>query len=233
MKTSFFKKLNISTIIYLLCIIPFAAQAGGMMLGGTRLIYPVGQKQGSMTVRNTDKESSFLIQSWIENSEGNKTEDFIVTPPVYISAPGNENVLRIMYVGNPVRNDQETLYYFNSKSIPSIDKEKINGENVLMLAVVTRIKLFMRPSGLKPEIDKAPAEMKFKNINGQLQIENPTPYHITLAKMKISGESMPDTMVSPRDTISLPLKNISGKYITYRTINDFGAATPELKAEIK
>ncbi|ENJ4070669.1 fimbria/pilus periplasmic chaperone [Enterobacter hormaechei] len=226
-------KHNISLVLCLFLFIPILAQAGGITLGGTRLVYPVGQKQGSMTIRNTDKESSFMIQTWIENAEGNKTEDFIVTPPVYVSAPGNENVLRVMYVGDPVRKDQETLYYFNTKSIPSIEKERLNGENILMLAVVTRIKLFMRPTGLKPDIDKAPLEIKFKRVGRKLKVENPTPYYITLAQMKIGNQTLPDTMIPPRETVSLPLTDTVGKYITYRTINDFGAATPELKFEIE
>lgn len=233
MKPRYILNYKIRTILCLFFLMPFFAQAGGIMLGGTRLIYPVGQKQSSMTVRNTDKESSFMIQTWIENAEGNKTEDFIVTPPVYVSAPGNENILRVMYVGGPVRNDQETLYYFNSKSIPSIEKERLNGENILMLAVVTRIKLFMRPTGLIPTIEKAPAEIIFKRVSGHLQIENPTPYYMTLAQMKIGDHSLPDTMVSPRGNVSLPLPNASEEYITFRTINDFGAATPELKVNIK
>lgn len=34
----------------------------------------------------------------------------------------------------PVRTDQESLYYFNTKAIPAMDKKKMEGKNILLLA---------------------------------------------------------------------------------------------------
>ncbi|MEW6484582.1 MAG: fimbria/pilus periplasmic chaperone [Pseudomonadota bacterium] len=64
----------------------------------------------------------------MEDAEGKKTTDFIVTPPLYVSGPLNENILRVMYTGEPLPQDKETLYYFNAKAIPSVDKEKMEGK---------------------------------------------------------------------------------------------------------
>jgi len=162
-----------------------------------------------------------------------KSQDFLVTPPVYVSGPGNENTLRIMYIGPPVRADQETLFYFNSKAIPAMNKEDVAGKNILLLAATTRIKLFVRPAGLNPSVEKAPAMLTFHRAGKQLRIDNPTPYYVTLASMKADGQALPDAMVSPRNSLFLPLPTGAGNNVTYRTINDFGAATPEIRAEIK
>lgn len=216
-----------------LCMTPSLSVAGGISLGGTRIIYPADQKQVSLSVRNTAEQSSYLVQSWIEQPDGEKNQDFVVTPPLYVSGPGNENTLRLMYLGQPVKTDQETLFYFNTKAIPSMDKKKMEGENILLLAAVTRIKLFVRPAGLKPSPDKAPAELTFHRSGSKLRIDNPTPYHITLAKMTAGGHKLPDTMVLPHGSVSLPLPTPPANTITFRTINDYGAATPELRAEIK
>ncbi|WP_312041424.1 fimbria/pilus periplasmic chaperone [Pantoea eucalypti] len=62
-----------------------------------------------------------------------------------------------------------------TKAIPSVDKKKMEGKNMLMLAAVTRIKLFLRPAELTPAIEKAPAELKFHRAGGQVRIENTTP----------------------------------------------------------
>lgn len=51
----------------------------------------------------------------------------------------------------------------------------MEGKNMLMLAAVTRIKLFLRPAELTPAIEKAPAELKFHRAGGQVRIENTTP----------------------------------------------------------
>jgi len=215
------------------CLMPSLASAGGISLGGTRVIYPAGQKQVSMSVRNTSDQASFMVQSWVEQSNGQKSQDFVVTPPIYVSGPGNENTLRLMYIGKPLPQDRESLYYFNTKSIPSIDKQAMENKNILLLAAITRIKLFVRPAGLKPDVAKAPEALTFTRINGQLRIDNPTPYHITLAKMKVGSQTLPDSMVSPKGSLSLPLAVSAGKTIAFRTINDFGAATPEVRADIK
>lgn len=214
-------------------LMSFAVMAGGITLSSTRIIYPANTKQMSTTVRNTSEQSSFLVQSWVESGDGEKNEDFIVTPPLYVSGPGNDNTLRLMYVGKPASKDRETLYYFNTKAIPSVDRKKMEGNNVLMLAAVTRIKLFVRPDGLSPSVEKAPTEISFHYTAGKVRIDNPTPYYITLAKIKVGGHKLPDTMISPKGSISLSQLAKTGDIITFRTINDFGALTPEQTTKLK
>ncbi|XGI80455.1 fimbria/pilus periplasmic chaperone [Enterobacter hormaechei] len=216
-----------------LAIFPLIVSAGGITVGGTRVIYPADKKQVSMSVKNSSDKASFMVQSWVELPDGKKSKDFVVTPPVYVSGPGNENTLRIMYVGQPARKDQETLYFFNTKAIPSMDRKSTEGQNILMLAATTRIKLFVRPTGLQPAVDKAPQMLTFNRDGKHLKINNPTPYHITLANIRIMGNKLPDAMVNPRSSLSIPLAAETGSTIYYRTINDFGAATPEIKATIK
>lgn len=225
-----FRNTLSAIVISVTCLAPSLATAGGITIGGTRVIYPAGQKQVSMSVRNTSGESSFLVQSWVDQPDGQKSQDFVVTPPLYVSGPGNENTLRLMYVGQPARTDQETLYYFNTKAIPSMDKKKMESQNILMVAAVTRIKLFLRPDGLTPSVERAPSALTFHRIGNQMRIDNPTPYHITLAQIKVGGQKLADTMVSPRANVLLPLSGAAGSTITYRTINDFGSVTSEQRA---
>jgi fimbrial chaperone protein len=209
-----------------------AAYAGGITLGATRIIYPENSKQTSLSVRNTSDQSSFLVQSWVEDATGKKTQDFIVTPPVYVSGPGNENILRVIYTGEAITSDHERLYYFNTKAVPSLNKKDIEGKNILMLAATTRIKLFVRPQGLQTSVEKAPDLLKFSRVGGKLKVENPSPFHITLVQMKAGGAKLPDSMVSPRSNLSLTLPEGAGSEISFRTINDFGAATPEKRVTL-
>ncbi|WP_239498438.1 fimbria/pilus periplasmic chaperone [Providencia rettgeri] len=207
-------------------LMPLQASAGGITLGGTRVIYPIGSKQVNISIRNTSQESHFLVQSWIENENEQKSSDFFITPPVYASAPGNENILRLIKTVEPKHTDRETLYYLNTKAIPSIDKKKMEGKNMLVLAAVTRIKLFLRPAGLTPSVDKAPEELTFYLENNAVRINNPTPYYITLAQIYIDGKPLPDAMVSPHDSLTLPAVAALRGNVSFRTINDYGAITP-------
>jgi P pilus assembly chaperone PapD len=46
------------------------AQAGGIALGSTRVIYPQGSKQVSLPIINSSATNIFLIQSWVANADG-------------------------------------------------------------------------------------------------------------------------------------------------------------------
>lgn len=199
-----------------------AAMANGISLGGTRIVYPEGSKQTSLSVRNTSDSSHYLVQTWVENEAGNKSSDFVVTPPLYTSGPRDENILRIMYAGKPLPKDRETLYYFNAKSIPSVDKEKMQNSNMLILAAVTRIKMFVRPSGLTPTPVKAPEMLKFTRAGNKVKIENPTPYYLTLVQVKAGNTPLQGVMVAPRSTELLDLPAGSGQTLTFSTMNDYG-----------
>ena len=131
-----------------LLFITTAVQAGGVVLGATRVIYPQGNKQVSLAVTNTDEDAIFLIQSWVADSEGNKSNDFVITPPLFKLMPNKENTLRIIYVGaNALPNDRESVYYLNAKAIPAVPDAAQNS-NTLQIATQSVIKLFIRPQGL-------------------------------------------------------------------------------------
>ncbi|MDE4079278.1 MULTISPECIES: fimbria/pilus periplasmic chaperone [Enterobacter cloacae complex] len=207
------------------------ALAEGIVLGGTRLVYPLEAKQSTLSVRNSSKETSYLVQSWAENAQGNKSTDFIITPPLYVSNPGDQNMLRVIFSGPSLPQDRETLYYFNAKAIPSVDKSKMEGKNTLMLAAVTRIKMFVRPSGLDVPVEKAPSMLTFKRSGNQVQISNPSPYHITMVQVALDGRKVADIMVAPFSTESL---SVSGnpRMLTYSTINDYGAVSAQQKQSL-
>ena len=101
------------------------AHAGGIALGSTRVIYPQGSKQVSLPVINSSENNVFLIQSWVANADGSRSADFIITPPLFVIQPKKENTLRIMYIGPSLPTDRESVFYLNSKAIPSVDKTRL------------------------------------------------------------------------------------------------------------
>ncbi len=215
------------------CMALPALADGGISIQSTRIVYPQDAKQASLSVNNSSTTDSFLVQSWVEDASGHKTADFIVTPPLYLSGPKNENTLRLIHTGGALPRDRETLYYFTAKAIPSVDPGKDAGKAVLHIAMANRIKLFVRPAGLKPARDAAPGLLAFHQQAGQLAVHNPSPYYLTVTEMTSGGKALKDVMVPPDGTVSEPLPAGYGSKITYRTINDYGATTRALEAEIK
>ncbi|MCP8467032.1 fimbria/pilus periplasmic chaperone [Pseudomonas sp. ZM23] len=208
-----------------LAISPLACIAGGVSLGATRVIYPAGNKQVSLNIANSGDKERYLVNSWISNgATDEKEKNFIVTPPLFVSEPKSENNLRLMYIGAPLPTDRESLFWVNVKAIPSVDKDKIQGKNVLQLAILSRIKLFVRPKTLSMQPEEAPSQLKFSLAGKMLTIENPTPYYITLVKMKLGDKALDSTMVAPMSKASVAA-DAQGS-LTFQTVNDYGSLTP-------
>ncbi|WP_118895021.1 fimbria/pilus periplasmic chaperone [Lonsdalea britannica] len=55
--------------------------------------------------------------------------------------------LRIMYVGAPLPEGRESVYWMNLEAITAVDKDSIQNKSVLQLAVLSRIKMLVRPGG--------------------------------------------------------------------------------------
>ncbi|TKY83893.1 fimbria/pilus periplasmic chaperone [Pectobacterium polonicum] len=204
------------------------AQAGGIALGATRVIYPAGANQASLSIINSDEKNRFLIQSWVEDKDGNKTTDFLATPPLFVVKPKGENTLRLMHVGASLPTDRESVYWLNVKAIPAVDKRDLQDKNALQLAVLSRIKLFVRPANLPMGADSASTMLRFHQSSNTLTIANPSPYFITLVNLQSGSQKLPNTMVSPKSSASVTLPGKASGAVSYQTINDYGAMTPRV-----
>jgi len=213
-------------VCFLLSIALPANAAGGIALGATRVIYSAEDKQTSLSISNSDKKARFLVNSWVENSRGEKEKTFVVTPPLFVSEPESENTLRIIYAGQPLPDDRESLFWLSVKAIPSVNKESAMDKNVLQLAVLSRIKLFVRPKSLSGLTDDAPAKLQFSRLDKHLNITNPSAYYITLVNVHIGKQRLDNVMVAPKGRAQLLIPpNIQGG-VTFQTVNDYGALTP-------
>jgi P pilus assembly chaperone PapD len=202
----------------------FSSHAGGIALGATRVIYPMGEKQVSLPITNSSESMVFLVQSWVANANGAKSADFVLTPPLFVMHPKKENTLRIMYVGPELPRDRESVFYLNSKAIPSVDKNKMKG-NSLQIATQSVIKLFVRPKNLPSASVNAPKTLKCSISNNKVKITNPSPYFVSLVSFYIGKSILPNSMVPPKDSISINVPNGSTGDVTFQSMNDYGAAT--------
>ncbi|WP_312629567.1 fimbria/pilus periplasmic chaperone [Scandinavium sp.] len=226
-------KMLIPGFFLILFAAPSLVHADGIVLGGTRIVYPAGQKQTSISVRNTSNQSRYLVQSWIEDAGGKKTNDFILTPPLYVSNPGNENTLRLMFSGPSLAEDRETLYYLTAKAVPAVEKNKTDGKNTLLLAAATRIKVFYRPKNLPLQVEAAPSKLTFTRQGKNVVVNNPTPYYITLVQMKVSGIALRESpMVPPFGQESFTLPEAKGGAFSFETMNDYGGMSKTISTTL-
>lgn len=204
--------------------------AGGISLGGTRLVYSLDSKQSSMPVINSTPNKRFLINSWVESEQGKKIDTILVTPPMFVSEAKSENSLRVVNINTNLPTDRESLYYLNVQAIPSINPDEVQDKNVLQLAILSRIKIFVRPKNLSIRIEEAQKKITAITANQNVYLKNPTPYYLTLVKLKVDNQSKENIMLAPFSELSL---NTQGKLVSFETINDYGAFSDRIELSVK
>lgn len=220
----FFNLKKIRTIVLLSAsLLSITAQAG-IVMGGTRVIFQEGKKEATLTVTNQDKQTPYLVQSWIENSNNSKAAvPFIVTPPLFRLDAEKENVLRINYNGLPLPKDRESVFWLNIKSIAPSSRDQ---SNQLQINIKSKFKLFYRPKGLPGSAAEAWRQITFRQEGNQLIAHNPTPYFVSFYKLSVGGHDIQQPgMIGPG--AEQRWKVVSTGQVTWSAINDFGGTTPE------
>ncbi|QLK63808.1 fimbria/pilus periplasmic chaperone (plasmid) [Enterobacteriaceae bacterium Kacie_13] len=214
-------RIAFKLFILFLGLSALSSQAG-VSLGGSRFIYPADRKEISVQVNNPDKDTDYLLQSWLENENSNNTAKvpFVVTPPLFRLDRESGHSLRIASAGTQLPTDRETLYWLNVKAIPGTPK--VQKGNQLQIVARTRVKFIYRPTSLAKEgAAEAYKKLTFSHDGDQLLIKNPTPYYVSFYSLKVGGTAveMPG-MVAP---FSEHRVKVSGKgQIEWQSINDYG-----------
>jgi len=224
---------------------PIVHVVGGMLLGllglqqvqaavaldRTRAVFNGGEKSISLSISNDNKTMPYLAQGWVEDAQGNKiTNPLTVLPPLQRLEPGAKSQIKIQAMPSAklLVQDRETLFYFNLREIPP----KSEKPNTLQLALQTRIKLFYRPAAIVPgQQERSDPWQKKLTLTRQgdgYQVNNPTPYYITLidarsGKDAKTASGFEPLMVPPKGTLKLGVSAAalgSKPWLTY--VNDYG-----------
>lgn len=168
-----------------------------------------------------------MIQSWVEDKDGNKTKDFLATPPLFVVKPKGENTLRLMHVGTPLPTDRESVYWVNVKAIPAVEKRSLEDKNALQLAVLSRIKLLLDPLIFQ----RGPIAHPRRCVSSSQARRSRSP---TLSLFYYAGQPpvwQPETSqhdgAAKRFDITDAVWGASGA-VSFQTINDYGAMTPRV-----
>lgn len=213
------KKLYLSSALFLLA--PVMANAG-FGLEATRVIYNQGARSEPIVAFNTDNNRNYLLQSWVESSNGEASTDFVVTPPLVKLRANQKNTLQITQTA-VLPADRESLYWLNIKFIPPADASL---ENSLNFSMTNRVKIIYRPVALKNiEISKEVEKLTFTKNNNSLVINNPTASYININKIIINGNKLASpSYISPKDKVEIKInqKEKGGNALTFYYVNDLG-----------
>jgi P pilus assembly chaperone PapD len=207
----------------LLALILTAPAAAGIEVGGTRLIFDASKKEATLSIRNPEKHTPYLIQSWLDNGDefDQAKIPFILTPPLFRLDAGQENQLRVINTA-ALPQDRESIYWLSVKSIAASTREA----NKLQISVRTRIKMIYRPAPLKNGAAEAYKKLAVKHTGNQLVFTNPTPYFVSLHAVYVgNSEIMEAGMVPPLGSHALVVPTSASGQISWRAINDYGGRT--------
>ncbi len=215
-----------------------AAQAS-VVIAGTRVVYRASEAEETIRLSN-EGAAPALVQAWVDAGDATAAPSaievpFTITPPIARIDPKKSQTLRLVYTGEPLPQDRESVFWLNMLEVPPKPGAELAGANTLQLAFRTRIKIFFRPTGLPGSAGEAPARIVWRLMRSgdQLAVEahNPTPYHVSFTRVAVhSGNEMATFddggMVEPGASKVFPLKGgigaPAGVQVRYRALNDFG-----------
>ncbi|MBG2916303.1 fimbrial biogenesis chaperone [Proteus terrae] len=209
----------------------FNANAQGVSLGKTRVIFSEGSSSESVYISNDDNQP-YLIQAGVtEKIDGNLSSNFIVTPPVFRLENRSVSSLRILLKDTQdLPNDKESLFYLNTKIIPSTKRpdESESQESKLVLITNFVIKVIYRPENIARPSEQDYKKIFIKKNEGKWFLDNPTPYYMTLTSIKVNNEKYNKTLLlAPYSKAELV--EVSIKEASWHVINDYGELSKELK----
>jgi len=224
-----------------------APMAGaGVIIDGTRVIYPAQERE--VTVRFTTKgKEPVLMQVWADRGDIRsqpQTADapFLITPPIFRLDPQKGQSVRVVFTGEKLPQDRESLFWFNSLEIPPMPKDA--GRNYMQIAVRSRLKLFYRPDGLPGDLPTAVSEVRWRLVREgkgyALQGQNPGPYHLSYSGLDLEQGGRRykagGGMIAPFASQLFALADYPGPAgpgrVFYRWLSDYGAG-PEQAANLQ
>lgn len=213
-----------------------------LTINTTRVIYEGDRRSVSLVAANPSKDL-FAVQSWVNThaDDTTTTVPFVVSPPLFRLDPGKQQQIQISGLPNDLPADRESLFYFNLQEIPTLDDSQ---ENVLAIALRTRIKLFYRPKSLKGSPAHVQDGLTWSIVEYQgkprLAVDNPTPWHVTFSTLVLRAGAGVDKigivqMVPPlgRQYYDLPVRLAPGALqVQFTTINDYGSASQPITSAV-
>ncbi|WP_373568437.1 molecular chaperone [Pseudomonas sp. LJDD11] len=244
MSLSFMARARPALLAGALLLGQLPASHAALTVSGTRVVFPGDKNSVSLIVSNPS-EQTFAVQTWVNTAADDTTTavPFMITPPLFRLDPGQDQQLILNKLPHELPTDRESLFYFNVQEIPQA--HDTGTQNLLNIALRTRLKLFYRPAGLKggPTGRLKELQWSVQQVGGQtrLQVDNPSPFHVSFTRMDISGNGHKQRlnsppMVAPMSQQSYPLPGIkaaSGLQVTFAAINDYGGVSDDHTAALQ
>jgi P pilus assembly chaperone PapD len=180
-------------MFYSFCLLCAPASAG-VTAESTRVIFSAGAMERSLQLVNSNPYP-VIVQAWIDNGELDSVPEeskspIIPLPPIFRLNRGDQTSLRLIYSGEPLADDRESVFWLNLDEIPPNATDLPPDSELLTVTMRTQMKVFVRPEKLPFGASELPGRLMFslKTEAGKprLTIANPTPYFATIGALQVT-----------------------------------------------
>ncbi|MDZ5604554.1 molecular chaperone [Pseudomonas sp. RP23018S] len=206
----------------------------GVTAERTRVIFHQGEREASLALVNQNSYP-VIVQTWVDDGAPDSTPDtaqapLMPLPPVLRLNAGQQRSLRLLYTGQTLPTDRESLYWLNIYEIPpQADTDLAEDQARLTVTLRTQMKVIYRPASLNNDAEQAPRRLRFARQTDGVQVVNPTPYFITLSGARLRDGNalspLPGELLPPFSTRSLaphPAQVPRGADVEFEWIDDGG-----------
>ena len=215
----------------LACVASVGAQAS-VALSGTRLIFDGHDREVGLPVTNRGAQEVLLQAVLSAPQDDDDTPaarrsalPFVVTPHLQRLAGGEQQTLRVIYQGEGMPDDRESLLHLYVTQVPP----RTEGLSRLNIAVRQRINVFYRPPGIQGDPAQAAETLSWAfetSAQGErvLQVSNPTAYHASLQAVHLDTRRVSDyLLLAPGAVHRWPLSiSYQPRQLRFKALTDYG-----------
>ncbi|KVT47655.1 pilus assembly protein [Burkholderia ubonensis] len=235
--------LTLSATLWAQCV------QASVVITGTRVVFPGENREVTVRLMN-DGDTPALVQAWIDTGNEKQSPEqisvpFALTPSMFRLDPGKGQSLRMLYTGEPLPADRESLFWLNVLEVPP----KADGNddaNRIQLAFRTRIKVMYRPAGLPGSAATATDQLSWQIVpqpgghGVALKVTNAGPYVVNLGAIELDADgrkyALQPGFVRPQDSAAFPVQGLGAvparAVVEYSAIDDWGTIRPPKKNNI-
>ncbi|MGI2058897.1 fimbrial biogenesis chaperone [Shewanella baltica] len=233
-----FSSVLLRASLFLIIFFPVDFVNASVVMTNTRVIYPSDAKERTVQFTNNDAFPN-VVQVWVDVNNPESTPDnadapFVVLPAIFRIEPNRGQLTRLIYSGDELPKDRESIFYLNFLQIPPLAKANA-GDNQMLVMLKNRVKIFYRPTELKLNPDDMYKHIKFNvkyATNGVVvEVDNNSAFFASFVDVKIiAGKQelvIPVNMVEPKSISTVEIKNqqfvlTSPMTVEFTLVNDFG-----------
>ncbi|MET2968229.1 fimbria/pilus periplasmic chaperone [Vibrio harveyi] len=198
----------------------------------TRIVISAHDLESDFTLANSG-EDNVLLQLWTDKGDlkvspsAEETPLFVI-PPIFKMARGEVRSVRLLLNRADLDfEDRENLLWLNIFQVTQVSEETVTANTQqIMLPLRLRLKVLVRPKGIKAPGKHAFSQLRFVRSGESLKVVNPLPWFANFLSIKVGDDTYERITVAPFSSVSLPLgQRLNIQQVHFDIIGDDGNIT--------